>query len=186
MELNNRFDINGNPVAALSPSDFTAHCSKVFNAYALSKNLVKGDIVFVPELVPLGEKAVLEIIANDLLQKEYGEKPMLFYYVVLEYALKTGILLGAKWELNFEGLTPDSYKETVSLALHGEADQLLAEMGLDSEAQHDEFFMELHKKWHELTLPYTKLKDQRYYISGSLFAAFQLGVTMILDSLQEE
>lgn len=180
MEINDQ-----NMVAAMNPSDFTAHCCKEFNKLALEQNLVKGDVAFVPELVPLGEKAVLEIMGNSTIQKEYGDNPMLFYYVALQYALKTGILIGGRWELNFASLREDSYQEEVAHALNGETEKLLAEMGLDTDEKHDAFFVELHKKWRELTMPYTQLKDQRYYISGSIFAAFQLGVTMILDNLED-
>lgn len=180
MELNDK-----KMLAAMNPSDFTAHCCEEFNNLAIDKQIVKGDIAFVPELVPLGEKAVLEIMSCPTIQEEYGDNPMLFYYVVLQYAFKTGILLGARWELNFESLTAESYKEEVAHALNGEAEKLLSEMGLDSDEKHDAFFVALHKKWHELTMPYTQLEDQRYYISGSIFAAFQLGITTILDNLED-
>ncbi|MDO4178342.1 MAG: hypothetical protein Q4D21_04040 [Phascolarctobacterium sp.] len=180
MELNDKKFI-----AAKNPSDFTAECCKAFYDYAFKQNLIKGDIAFVPELVELGEKAVLELLGNQTFQKEYGDNPMLFYYMVLQYALKTGILIGARWELNFDSLTPDSYKEETAHALNGETEKLLSELGLDSDEKHDGFFVGLHKKWYELTMPYTQLEDQRYYISGSLYASFQLGVTIILDNLED-
>lgn len=185
MDINDNLNINGKITAAKNPSDFTAYACKVFNEYAFSQNLVKGDIAFVPELVPLGEKAVLELLANPTFQKEYGDTPMLFYYMVFQYALKTGLLIGAMWELNFDALKEDSFKFEVEHALNGETEKLLSAMGLDTEEKHDAFFVELFRKWTKITAPYTQLEDQRYYITGALFAGFQLGVTMILDSLED-
>lgn len=172
-------------LAIKNQSDFTAYVCKEFNELAINEELVKGDIVFVPELVPLGEKAVLELMSNSTIQKEYGDNPGFFYYIVLQYALKTGILLGARWEVDFESLTPDSYRKELAHALNGETERILEEIGLDTEEKHDAFFVALYEKWHELTLPYTTLEDQTPYIFGSIFAALQLGITMILDNIEE-
>ena len=185
MELNDKLNTQGKIIATKIPSEFTAYACKDFNDYALQQKLVKGDIAFVPELVPLGEKAILELLANPTFQKEYGDNPMLFYYMVLQYALKTGLLLGAMWELNFDGLNENSYKIEVEHALNGETEKLLDEMGLNTEEKHDAFFVELFKRWNKLTAPYTQMEDQRFYITGAMFAGFQLGVTMILDNLED-
>ena len=58
-------------------------------------------------------------------------------------------------------------------------------MGLNTEEKHDAFFVELFKRWNKLTAPYTQLEDQRFYITGAMYAGFQLGVTMILDNLED-
>ena len=170
---------NNNAGTFLPPQQFYTLCMKDYHDFAQKQGYAVRGVIFIPELVQYGQQLVLNLYRNEALQRNFST-PQAYYCMLVETAIRSGIICGLKWHLDFPGLNQSGYMETVL----GHCKELSAEAIKSdlqmSEKKFVEFSKKVYEHWSELHEPYWSLSDPRNYTFFATVAAFQLGVSMIL------
>ena len=87
-----------------SPTAFYTECTVAYHDYAQTKGYAGKGLIFIPELIPLGQKAVLAYLQDPFLTFEYSSAPDTYYYVINSFAFQTGIIYGAAWHESYSAL----------------------------------------------------------------------------------
>lgn len=163
-----------------NPQQFYTDCVAVYHNRAKELGFAERGVIFIPELIPLGEKAVLLFLKDPYIQQQIPD-PFDYYSVALNTAIRCGILFGAKWHTDLSELEKPGYIESVieSSPVSLTRDLIKSELGLDDKSYKD-FSYKIFEKWVEMHKPYWELNDPRQYTVNATVAAFQLGVSMIL------
>ncbi len=162
------------------PKQFYALCVKDYHDKAKSLGYAERDLIFIPELIGFGQKAVLWFLSNDELQKQFSS-PEQYYFVAVSSAIRCGIIFALKWHHDFAGLNQPGYVESVmeSGLVSLSEDTIENDLGMDKRAFHS-FCMEIFDRWVEMHQPYWELQKPRDYTFSATLAAYQLGISMIL------
>lgn len=163
--------------------DFYSICVADYHKTAMQDGVAKKGLIFIPELIPIGEKTILAFLKDPFFQMQFGSNPQTYYYVIMSLSLQAGIVFGDKWHVNYSALKNGFVDEIIE---EGPADAAIALMQANfSEAitqnQGNVFFRKIFIRWMELHEPYWKLADPREYTFKAMLAAYQLGVSMILE-----
>lgn len=163
-----------------SPQSFYTSCLKDYHDTAKKLGYAERDMIFIPELLGYGQKAVLWFLKNDDLQRQIPD-PANYYYVAVNTAIRCGILFGLKWHLDFGGLQAPGYVESVMETGPSvlSKDIIKKDLGMDDEA-FGEFCQAIFMRWLEMHKPYWEMRDPREYTFNATLAAYQLGVSTIL------
>ena len=163
-----------------TPQAFYTSCVKDYHDTAKKLGQAQRDVIFIPELLAYGQKAVLWYFQNDELQRQIPD-PAEYYYVAVNTAIRCGILFALKWHLDFGGLQAPGYVESVMETGPSvlSKDIIRQSLGMDENA-FGEFCSAIFNRWFELHKPYWALRDPREYTFYATLAAFQLGVSTIL------
>ena len=174
------FSKKTNNTGNLSPQEFYNLCVKDYHENAQKLGYAKRGLIFIPELIALGQQAVLWFLRNDDL-KSHFTSPSMYYFVGLNTAVRCGILFGLKWHLDFNGLNVPGYVESVME--QGPSvftdDIIKNDLGMDEQA-FNSFCTKLFDRWCALHDPYWKLSKPAEYTIYATLAAYQLGISMIL------
>ena len=87
-----------------SPTAFYTECTMAYHEYAKTQGYANKGLIFIPELIPLGQKAVLAYLQDPFLTFEYSSAPDTYYYVINSFAFQTGIIYGAAWHESYATL----------------------------------------------------------------------------------
>lgn len=169
---------------AKNPSEFYSKCIADFHKEALKHDVAKKGLIFIPELMPVGEKITLAFLNDDFLKTEYGYDPVQFYFAVMAFTLEAGMLFAVKWHKKYSDL--DAYADIVAIV--GPADDasaLFMEHFSPDMAADDghAFFESIFNRVILLLEPYWDMQDSRQYTFSAMMAAYQLGVSMMLEKL---
>ena len=106
----------------------------------------------------------------------------MFYYAVMSMSLQAGLVLAEQWRRDFSHIS-DRVEEIITQGPADNAIRILALMFPSNiyRNQGNDFFRKVFEAWSELNEPYWSLSDPRQYTFKSLLAAYQLGVSMLLD-----
>lgn len=164
------------------PNDFYTECVEVFHNIAMSLSIAKRGLIFIPELMKIGENTILMYLKDPFFQTECNGNPYQYYYLIMSLSIETGMCFAARWHNDFDSLN----KYVEEIIENGPADDanVLMNKYLSKEVigeQGNELFNKIYDKWVELHEPYWDLKDPRAYTFKALVAAYQLGVSMILE-----
>lgn len=165
-----------------SSEAFYNDCVTDFHAEAKKFGVLKKGLVFIPELIPLGQKTILEFLKDPYYQMQYGNNAQQYYYLILALSIDAGMCLATRWHENFQSL--NQYVEEI--IENGPADDANTLMNkyFPSDVmgnQGNDFFPIIFYRWLKMHEPYWNLADPREYTLKALLAAYQLGVSMILE-----
>ena len=97
-------------------------------------------------------------------------------------SLQTGICFGEKWHKNFEGLKTGYVDEIIKVGPADDANAILAEtIGINGNEEQNAFYQKIYEKWIHCHEPYWALEDPRQYTFRAMVAAYQLGISMVLE-----
>ena len=130
----------------------------------------------------MGEKAVLVYLQDVYFTMEFGQNPLQYYYVITMLSFLTGICFGEKWHKDFACLNNGYVDEIIKAGPADDANIILSEkIGLLNNEQQNDFYQKIYEKWLECHELYWELEDPREYTFSAMVAAYQLGVSMILE-----
>lgn len=166
---------------AASPEEFYSACVKDYHSTAMKNGFAKRGLIFIPELMPIGEKTVLAFLKDPFFQMEFGSNPQLYYYAIMSLSLQAGIVFAAKWHSDFSSLKSGYVDQIIEEGPADECKPLLLELGLTDNEKENDFYRTIYARWMTMHEPYWKLSDPRDYTFRATVAAYQLGVSMILE-----
>lgn len=163
-----------------TPQTFYTSCLKDYHDTAKKLGYAENDVVFVPELLEYGQKAILWFFRNDELQRQLSE-PASYYYCAVNTAIRCGILFALKWHLDFRGLQAHGYVDSVMETGPSvfTKDIIKRDLGMNDSA-FGSFCTAICMRWMEMQKPYWQMQDPRDYTFYATLAAYQLGVSIIL------
>lgn len=191
VQKTNRRETTVQPQMQASKSDVTqvnknlnhyyAECVASFHNEAQKYNVARGGVVFVPELMTIGEKAVNAFYNRQSSTSPSGKS----LYAIMTLCLEAGLAAGEKWHSDFQFL--NRFVDTVIMSNPSEyATELLLEYfpkEISSE-QGNTFYRKMYPVLTSILDPYWDEVDAEARIRISLLAVYQLGVSMILDIIQ--
>lgn len=161
---------------------FYTDCLKTFHDEAMANGFANRGLIFIPELMPMGEKAVLAYLQDMFFTMEFGQNPTQYYYVIMSLSLQTGICFGEKWHKDFAGLKAGYVDEIIKVGPADDANAILAEtIGINGNEEQNAFYQKIYEKWIHCHEPYWALNDPRQYTFRAMVAAYQLGISMVLE-----
>lgn len=166
----------------ISPNEFYAACVEDFHTKAMSLNVANRGLIFIPELIELGEKTILAYLRDPFFQAQCNGNANQYYYLIMSLSIDAGICFATKWHEDFSSL-----KQYVDKIIkNGPADDAndLMDKYLPKDVlgdQGNKFFNEIYSNWLEMHEPYWDLEDPRKYTFNAMVAAYQLGISMILE-----
>ncbi len=166
------------------PQEFYKECLSDFHHEAAQYGVATKGMILIPELMPSGEKIVKTFLDDPFLKMEYGNDPQTFYYAVMLFVIESGMVFAAKWHDDFRKL--NAYVDAVAdVGPADDANALLekhfpADISLN---QGNSFFQKIYVRWIALHAPYWEMSDPRLYTFNAMMAAYQLGVSMMLEKL---
>lgn len=165
----------------LDINSFYQECVDGFHEVAKKNNVATRGVIFVPELIPLGEQVILAFLKDPFLQQEFAEDPRSFYYAVMSFSIQAGIVLAEQWRRDNSHIS----ECVAEIIRNGPSDKAIRYLtfGFPREIyqnQGNDFFQKVFEVWSKLHEPYWRLSDPRQYTFKALLAAYQLGVSMIL------
>lgn len=166
----------------VSLTKFYMDCVEAYHDEAEKCGLTDRGVIFIPELIPYGEQAVLSLFKDRFYSMEFKDNPYVYYYAIMSLALQTGIVYAAKWHENF----PEMQGYSKRIEKRGPADDCkpcLRQMGLGDSGVENAFYNKIYKIWVEKHEPYWKMRDPREYTFKATLAAYQLGVSLMLAKL---
>ena len=168
------------------PSDpqitrFYQNCVEDYHNAAKEKSLATKGIINIPELIPIGEQAVLTFLKDPFFQSQFGGNPSVYYYVIMSLSIQAGIVFAAKWHDNASALTKGYVERIIREGPAESCKPWLYQLGLTDNQKENTFYQVIFERWAKNHEPYWKLKDCRDYTFNATLAAYQLGVSMILE-----
>ena len=162
--------------------DFLNKCIDEFGRAATNAGYMKN-IVFIPELVPMGEKVVLSFLQDNFFQMEFGDNPLQYYYVINTLCLQAGVVAADMWHQDFDKLKGGFLDEIIAKGPAEYAKPIFQkEFELDSDGDAGEkLYSKVFEKWIELHQPAWELDDPRDYTFAAIHASYLTGVSMILS-----
>lgn len=165
-----------------SAQDFYNDCLISFHDEAKENGFANKGIIFIPELIPMGEKAVLAYLQDMYFSIEFAQDPVMYYYAIMSFSLQTGICFAEKWHNDFERLESGYVDEIIKLGPAFDALAIMSEkIGISGNEERNDFCRNIYRKWISCHEPYWNLRDPRQYTFRAMVAAYQLGVSMILE-----
>ena len=165
--------------------EFYNQCLKEFHAKAKELGVAKQGVILVPELIPYGEKTILTALQEPYFQSVFANDPEQYYLFIMAMSIDAGIIYATKWHKDYQSL--DSYVEDILERGPADDADVIMERWLPYGLFHDQgrpFFSKIFPVWLKLHEPYWKLKDPREYTFKLMLAAYQLGISIILDKYE--
>lgn len=165
-----------------TPVSFYSDCVADFHQEAAKHGVANRGLIFIPELIPLGEKAILAYLQDPFFQMQCGGNAKQYYYLIMALSIDAGMCFATRWHEEFSTL--NNYVDEIIIS--GPADDANALMdahfadGVMGD-QGNGFFPIVFERWLAMHEPYWKLSDPREYTFKAMVAAYQLGVSMILE-----
>ena len=165
-----------------NPNEFYTDCVEAFHTALGANGYAKKGLIFIPELIPLGNKAVLAFLKDPFFQMEAGGNATQYYYLISSLCFMTGVAYAEKWHTNYNELKTSFADQIIEEGPPEYAQPLLeAELGLDAEMQSKELFATIFDQWIEMHKPYWNLTDPREYTFKAMLASYQAGISTILE-----
>ena len=119
------------PVRTAAPTiQFYNDCVEDYHKAALAKGFANRGLIFIPELVPIGEKTVLAFLKDPFFQMQFGGNPQMYYYVIMSLSLQAGMVFAEKWHSNFPALKSGYVEQIIQEGPADACKPLLAQLGL--------------------------------------------------------
>lgn len=164
-----------------SIAEFYNDCVIAYHETAMNAGLATRGVIFIPELIPIGEKVMLAFFQDHLLQESLGGDPVRYYHMMVKLAVSSGLVCGARWHLDYDGLKAGYVDKIIEEGPFVASESIFAQLGLKDLNKQAEFYMDIFQRWLTLHKPYWELRDPRNYTFMATLAAYQLGVSMVLE-----
>lgn len=165
-----------------NPNDFYTVCVEEFHLALKSKGFANKGLIFIPELIPLGEEAILAYLQSPFFQMEFGGNPTQYYYFICSLSIMTGVVYAEKWHSNYAELKSGFAEQIIEDGPPDYAMPILeTNLGLSPDQQSEKLFSTVFDRWLQLHEPYWELPDPRDYTFKALLAAYQAGISAILE-----
>ena len=164
-----------------SPTAFYTECTAAYHEYAKNQGYANKGVIFIPELIPLGQRAVLAYLQDPFLTFEYSSDHDTYYYVINSFAFQTGIAYGAAWHQSYADLESGLADQMIQDGPWEYVEPLFRDDLAMTREQFEQFGRGLYEAWKTQHEPYWALNDPRQYTMNATLASFQLGVSMILE-----
>lgn len=162
-------------------TEFYNDCVVSYHEAANKMDLAKRGLIFIPELVPFGEKTVLAFLQDPFFQMEFGNNPEMYYYAIMGLSLQAGIVFAAKWHEDYPMLKSGYVEKIIQEGPANACKPYLKQLGLTDIEKENVLYRAVFECWLKKHEPYWKLSDPRTYTFMATVAAYQLGVSMILE-----
>ena len=160
---------------------FYNDCVEDYHNTAEKMGIAKRGIIFIPELIPIGEKTVLAFLKDPFFQNEFSDNVQLYYYAIMSLSIQAGMVFAAKWHENVSALKSGYVDSIIAVGPSDACKHLLKKIGLSNNEKENNFYLAIYKRWIAMHEPYWKLKDPRDYTFNATLAAYQLGISAILE-----
>jgi len=164
------------------PSDFYTLCVEDYHRTLKEMGYANRGLIFIPELIPMGNKAVLAYLKDPFFKAEVGGNVTQYYYLICSLSFMTGVAYAEKWHSNFAALKAGFVDQVIA---DGPADYAIPilekELHLSSDQQSEKLYSIIFDRWLILHEPYWKLSDPREYTFNAMLAAYQAGISVILE-----
>ena len=161
---------------------FYTECVEDFHKEAMKNGVANRGLIFIPELIPRGEKAILAFLKDPFFQMQCGGNAQQYYYLIMALSIDAGMCFANRWHEQYSSL--DQYvQEIIDDGPADEANRLIDAhfpYGIMGN-QGNDFFPIIFERWIAMHEPYWNLADPRVYTFRAMLAAYQLGVSMILE-----
>ena len=166
----------------ISPAvKFYNDCVAEYHKVAQEHGFATKGVIFIPELIPIGEKTILALLQDWFFQMQFRDDVQTYYYVIMSLALQAGIVFAAKWHSGFPALQSGYVDQIIEEGPADACKPLLRILGLSDAEKENAFYRVVYERWMDLHEPYWKLNDPREYTFKATLAAYQLGVSMLLE-----
>ena len=162
------------PVILKTPEDFYKDCLSSFHQFASEKGYVKNGIIFIPELMPIGERIVKAFLTDPFFISEYSSDPIQYYYAIVGLSIQAGMVIADKWHTNYSELQ-SGFVDTVISEGPAEMAQDLMDANFHVSAEEaNDFYSGIYTRWMQLHNPYWVVNDPRKYTFLGTIAAYQV------------
>ena len=143
--------------------------------------VMKGPAI-VPDLLPLGRRAVSEYMSDRFLILEYEDHPEDYNFMIMCAAADFGIVLADRWyrdrneleEFSADLINRGPVKEAWAIVSRKFSDDIMKDGA-------EEFLGCIFAKLSEMNSAVPESPDKRAYTFTSMLAVFQLGISVILE-----
>ena len=160
---------------------FYNDCVVDYHNAAGEKGMATRGLIFIPELIPIGEKTVLAFLKDLYFQVQFGNDPQMYYYVIMSLSLQAGMVFAVKWHENYSELKSGYIDKIIEEGPADACKPYLKQLGLTDIEKENTFYHVIFDRWLKMHEPYWKLNDPRDYTFRATLAAYQLGISMILE-----
>ena len=179
------FGFGKKKAAAAAPdkksTDFYTLCVEDYHNTIMAEGYAKNGLIFIPELIPIGEKTVLTFLQDNFFRMEFASNPTQYYFVITSLCIQAGVVFANMWHADFSKLKSGYVEQILAEGPADDAYAILAkEFGMDKNAV-GEFCGKVYERWMAMHKPYWDLQDPREYTFKATLAAYQLGVSLILN-----
>ncbi len=158
---------------------FYSQCLEEFHACAAEAGLAKRGVIYAPDLMPMGEKAVTSYYGDAALAAGFAADPTGYYYTVCSSCLQCGVLFASLYASDPLALT-DAYVDTViSMDPWQLAERHVKERLRMNREGMELFSAGVFDRWIDLVEPYYEKPESAVCIYYATLAMFQLGVSLI-------
>ena len=160
---------------------FYNDCVEDYHKSANKSGFANRGLIFIPELLPIGEKTILAFLKDPFFQMQFGGDANLYYYVIMSLSLQAGIVFAEKWHSDFPTLKSGYVDKIITEGPADACKPFLKQLGLTDTERENDFYRTIYGRWTVMHEPYWKLSDPRDYTFKAMLAAYQLGISMILE-----
>ncbi len=165
-----------------TPTDFYTACVEDYHNALKAKGFANRGLIFIPELIPMGNKTILAYLQDPFFQAEAGGNATQYYYLICSLSFMTGVAYAEKWHSNFAELKTGFVEQIIAEGPPDYAMPILENaLGLSPEQQSEKLFQTVFDRWLQMHDPYWKLPDPREYTFNAMLAAYQAGISVILE-----
>ncbi len=165
----------------LSPDAFYNNAVESFQQLAVEQGFAKKGPMLVEELSELGDKTAFQFLTDKFVIKQFGSNPIQFYYSICNTCFMAGVVFADNWFHNGKKLNRDFADDVIVASPHRFAVPILKEkLGFDDETLKT-FLGTVFNSWLELHDPYWDHPDHKTYTIKLMAAAYQLGLSLVLE-----
>ena len=162
---------------------FYNECVQQFHTAARNRGLANKGVIFIPELMSYGEDIVLRYLQDNYYSSQFADKPEDYYHLMMILSIQAGMLFAMQWHLDYDAVKSGFVEKVYRSNTWSTVQNIFSVDFNMNQNQMNDFFRQMFDIWQDLHAPYWQLADPRDYTFRSLVAAFQLGVSLMLDKL---
>ena len=125
---------------------FYNDCVEDYHKTANKSGLANRGLIFVPELIPIGEKTVLAFLQDPFFRMEFNGNPQVYYYVIMSLSLQAGIVFAEKWHSDFSALKSGYVDDIIADCPADACKPLLKQLGLTDNEKQNGFYSTIFER----------------------------------------
>ena len=164
-----------------TPEEFYSQCTKEFHKETKLMGLIKRGPNEIPEILKYGETAASSYLNDATIRNQYGDEPTQYYFVIMSLCLQAGMVLARNWSEDASSVDSRYVSYLMSAGPSDEATKIMEKQFKLNTDQANLFYSKIFEKWVDVLTPYWNLAEPWEYTTKAMIAAYQLGVSMILE-----